>query len=175
MITGLHRRRPSTVGKWEGFSLVEAMVAVGVSALLATALWGFFFSASRQNAQLEKQGQAVHIADSMWAALRDDFRSAVSVATSPAGLALRVMKPGPDGLPVSSTVAYSWEKGIVRRNSSQGRSRVFDFGALFREEYDWKFSCEEGGEKSFSISISIGLSGSRTVYSSLERFTFGLH
>lgn len=154
-----------------GLSLVETVVVVFLAALLGAVVWMVLNSASRQNRLDGRQAEVARLADSLWAALREDFRSATAVASGPDRLDLAVARVGADGLPAVATVTWSWSRGRVTRSSPGQGFRSFDFDAVVGREYQWEFTPSPGSGRKQALSLTIGLPGGGVLYSGQERLS----
>ncbi len=156
---------------WRGLTLAEAAVVVGLAALLGGVVWMVLAAASRQNRLDGRQAEVARLADSLWAALREDFRSAAAAASGPDRLDLAVARLDAEGLPVVATVTWSWSRGRVTRAAPGQGPRQFDFDAAVGGDYAWEFTPSPGSGREQAFSLKIGLPGGGVLYSGQERLS----
>lgn len=154
-----------------GLTLAEIVIVVCLAALLGTMVWMVLNSASRQNRLDGRQAEVARLADSLWAVLREDFRSATAVASGPDRLDLAVARLDAEGLPAVATVTWSWSRGRVRRSAPGQGTRLFDFDSMVGGDYLWEFTPSPGLVREQALSLKVGLPDGRVLYSGQERLS----
>ncbi|NLI78740.1 MAG: hypothetical protein GX442_20160 [Candidatus Riflebacteria bacterium] len=154
-----------------GLTLAEIVIVACLAALLGAVVWTVLASASRQNQHDGRQAEVARLADSLWAVLREDFRSATAVASGPDRLVLAVARLDGEGLPVVGTVTWSWTRGKVRRSVPGQGPRLFDFDAVVGGDYLWELTPSPGSVQEQALCLKIGLPDGGVLYSGQERLS----